>query len=116
LLHLGFQQSGTDSCLFLRNDCILVVYVDDCLIFAKQDKTIDVLIKRLSKDFLLQDEGDVNAFLGVQIDKDAFTKTVTLIQPALIQQVLQDIGITPSSKGKDTPVDAILYADSDGLV
>jgi hypothetical protein len=58
----------------------------------------------------------VNAFLGVQINKDACTKTITLTQPALIQQVLQDIGITPSSKGKDTPVDAILYADSDGPV
>jgi hypothetical protein len=50
----------------------------------------------------------------MQIVKDASTKTITLTQPALIQQVLQDIGITPSSKGKDTPVDAILYADSDG--
>jgi hypothetical protein len=33
LRHLGFVHSATDSCLFLRSDCIIVVYVDDCLFF-----------------------------------------------------------------------------------
>mmetsp|Transcript_21733 Transcript_21733/g.31143 ORF Transcript_21733/g.31143 Transcript_21733/m.31143 type:complete len:655 (-) Transcript_21733:1247-3211(-) len=41
LLAQGFKQSTTDSCLYLRHDCILVVYTDDCLIFAPSDKTID---------------------------------------------------------------------------
>jgi len=90
LLKLGFRQSAIDKCLFLRNYCILVVYVDDCLIFAQHDDTINALIKALSADFLLQDEGDVNTFLGVQIHKDESTKTITLMQPSLIQQVLQD--------------------------
>ncbi len=115
MLKLGFRQLATDKCLFLRDDCILVVYVDDCLIFAQHDDTINALIKALSADFLLQDEGDVNAFLGVQINKDVSTKSITLTQPALIQQILQDVGIRGESKGKDTPVDSILYADTDGM-
>ncbi len=60
----------------------------------------------------MQDEGDVNAFLGVQIVKDPRTKNITLSQPSLIQQILHDVGITNVSNGKETPVDAILYADS----
>jgi hypothetical protein len=100
---------------FFLDDSILVVYVDDCLIFAQHDDTINVLIKALSADFLLQDEGDVNAFLGAQIRKDAVTKTITLTQPSLIQQILQDVGIRGQSNGKDTPVDSILYDDVDGL-
>ena len=60
LLQLGFVQSRTDSCLFLRHDCILVVYVDDCLIFAE--------INTLSASYLLQDERDMNAFLGIKIN------------------------------------------------
>jgi len=40
LLQLGFIQSSTDCCLFLRRDCIIVVYVNDCLIFAKDQSTI----------------------------------------------------------------------------
>jgi hypothetical protein len=114
LLNLGFQQSKTDSCLFIRNDCILVVYVDDCLIISKDDTTIDTLIKTLSKSFLLQDEGDVSAFLGVQINRDTQSKSIELTQPALINQVIKDVGITTFSKGKDTPVDSILHADLEG--
>jgi hypothetical protein len=35
LLKRSFTQSKTDQCLFLQNNSILVVYVDDCLLFAK---------------------------------------------------------------------------------
>jgi hypothetical protein len=66
----GFTPSKTDSCLFLRRDCILAVYVDDSLIFAKNDNMTQKLIQELSKTYLLQDEGDVSAFLRVQIRKD----------------------------------------------
>ena len=77
-------------------------------------RVVNKLIAELSKNFLLQDEGDVNAFLGVQIHKDQGSKTITLGQPSLIQQVIQDVGITHLSNGKDTPADSILYADSTG--
>ena len=115
LLKLGFCQSTTDSCLFIRDDCILVVYVDDCLIFAEDDTVINDLIKALLADFLLQDEGDVTAFLGVQIRKDPKTKTLILTQLNLIQQILHDVGLCGQSKGKETPTDSILHADIDGL-
>jgi len=36
LHNLGFVQSATDLFLFLRSDCIIVVYVDDCLFFLSQ--------------------------------------------------------------------------------
>jgi hypothetical protein len=31
---LGFKQSKSDPCLFLRKDTIIVLYTDDCLIYA----------------------------------------------------------------------------------
>jgi hypothetical protein len=43
----GFIQSKIDPCLYLRSDCIMVVYTDDCLIFAKDEHTINQLIKNL---------------------------------------------------------------------
>jgi hypothetical protein len=52
LLHQGFTQSKTYRHLFLPKDCILVVYVDGCLLFAKDSKVIDNLIADLSKNFL----------------------------------------------------------------
>jgi hypothetical protein len=103
LLKLGFIQSKTD--------CVLVVYIDDCLIFTEHDDIINNLIAGLSKSFLLQDEGDVSAFLGVQIHKDPISKMIMLTQLSLIQQILHDVSITSQSNGKDTPANSILYAD-----
>ncbi len=110
----GFMQSKTDSCLFLWSDCIIVVYVDDCLFFSPSATVIDKVIVSLSKTFKLKDEGNVSAFLGVQIAKDSKTKSISLTQPSLIEQIIRDVGITQFSKGKETPVDGILYPDPDG--
>jgi hypothetical protein len=57
---------------------------------------------------------DVSAFLGVQVHKDTSSKTIHLSQPGLIEQVITDVGFDQFSKGRDTPVDTILYADSEG--
>jgi hypothetical protein len=38
---LGFKQSKSDPCIFLRKDMIIVLYTDDCLIYARDTKDID---------------------------------------------------------------------------
>ncbi len=60
LLGEGFIQSKIDPCLYLRSDCIMVVYNDDCLIFSRDDSIIDDLVNNLSKTFLLEDQGTVH--------------------------------------------------------
>jgi hypothetical protein len=110
----GFQQSETDSCLFLQRDCIIVVYVDDCLFFSPSSMVIDNVITSLSQTLKLKDEGDVAAFLGVNIQKDMQAKTIRLTQPGLMDQILRDVGLTQHSKGKDTPADSILHPDLSG--
>jgi hypothetical protein len=32
---LGFKQSKSDPCLFLRKDMIIILYTDDCLLYAR---------------------------------------------------------------------------------
>jgi hypothetical protein len=114
LIKQGFIQFKTGTCLFLCDDCVIVIYVDDCLFFSPKATTIDYVIQNLSKTFKLKDEGDVSAFLGVQITKDPTKKTITFTQPGLISQIIKDVGITLSSKGKDTPSDSILHYGKDG--
>jgi hypothetical protein len=53
LLHRGFVQSSMDPCLFYRKDVIIIVYVDDCLLFSSSDKTLDDLISSLATEFKL---------------------------------------------------------------
>ncbi len=88
------------------------MYFDDCLLFPHSEVTINNLIKSLSKTFLLQDEGDVAAFLGIQLCKDVNSKAIFLSQSGLIEVLIKDIGYDQLNKGRDTPVDSILYTDS----
>ena len=67
---VGFQAKSTDPCLFIHPDVICLVYVDDCLFFAKDVKSIDAVLQKLkNKGFALTVEGDVNAFLGIDISR-----------------------------------------------
>jgi hypothetical protein len=96
LLSCGFVQSKIDPCLFIQQDCILVLYTDDCLLFVKNDETINELCQSLSTKFLLKDEGDIEGFLGIQIDHTITpdgSVTITMTQPGLINQILEDIGL-----------------------
>lgn len=111
----GFKQSASDPCLFLHQDCILIIYTDDCIIFAKEDRTIDALIEHLSLTFLLEDQGSVQNYLGIRILKDPVTKSIHMTQPGLIESVLQDLNLHNDAKPKDTPSSGILYPDKDGI-
>jgi hypothetical protein len=57
LLQEGFKQSMVDPCLFLKSNCILIIYTDDRIIFSQKDATIDALLCNLSQNFLLEDQG-----------------------------------------------------------
>ena len=90
----GFKQSHIDQCLFLKNDMIIVTYVDDCLIFSDSKVKIDNLLKELKKIFNLTDEGeDVKAYLGIKVDKTP-DGTITMTQPVLIQRILSALDLT----------------------
>ena len=39
--------SNVDPCVFYRHDSIILTYVDDCIIVAKDLKTIDDLVNSL---------------------------------------------------------------------
>jgi hypothetical protein len=51
LLKTGFRQSSVDKCLFMRDNCIVIVYVDDCLLFSPHDKVLDNMIALFNKHF-----------------------------------------------------------------
>jgi hypothetical protein len=44
-------------------------YVDDCLFFCHDEKKINNLIADLNTTFNLTEEGDVAAYLGVNVNK-----------------------------------------------
>ncbi len=71
LLKLGFKPSKIDPGLYVRDDMILLSYVDDCLFFGPDPEKIQAVIQQL-KDlkYSLTKEYNVYSFLGVQVKQE----------------------------------------------
>ena len=81
---------------------ICLVYVDDCLFFAKDGSKIDAMIKDLQKTFAMTVEGDVSAFLGIQFERSKDNSTITLTQRGLIDRIIEATGLQ-DCKPDNTP-------------
>ncbi len=103
LTQLGFKQSATEPCLYLKEDIICLVYVDDTLFFSKDDSIINEHISRLQDlKFALTVEGDVESFLGVKVEK-LNDGSIKMSQPSLTNMIVKALGLDDSSKTHDTP-------------
>ena len=95
LLDCGFTQSNIDACVFLGKGCIVLTYVDDCIIVGYSTERIEALITSLhdgTENFILQDEGSIDKYLGVSISQ-LDDKSFDLIQPFLIERIVAFLGI-----------------------
>jgi hypothetical protein len=63
-------QSSIDPCVFFNHNCTVLTYVDDCIIVGDTHDRINLLIQSLyegDENFVLQDEGLIDKYLGVDI-------------------------------------------------
>ncbi len=95
----GFVPSSIDPCVFFGQGCIVLTYVDDCIIVGDSMQGINSpiqLLYRGDEHFVLQDKGSVNKYLGVNI-KQIDVNIFELAQPFLIERIIAFLGI---KKGK----------------
>ena len=114
---IGFTPSQFDPCLYYRGSVMFLVYIDDCIVFAPSDKAIDQVVNDLracSRPFMVDDQGDVGDFLGIQVQKQD-DGSILLTQPQLIDSIIIDLHLQASSNGKKTPsgMTSLLHKDSD---
>jgi uncharacterized membrane protein len=69
LLSIGFCQSVIDPGCYIKDDLILICYVDNCLLFCLDDQKITKLIQELKQTFILEDQGDITAYLVIDVIK-----------------------------------------------
>jgi hypothetical protein len=66
LIKQGLSASKLDPCLFINNSLIVIIYVDDILIYGWFEAEILNLIKRLKNDDIaLQKEGTAEGYLAL---------------------------------------------------
>jgi hypothetical protein len=114
LLKQGLQQSIHDPCLFMNTNMIVIVYVDDLLIFAKTDALIDSFISSMQREEIcLRKEGTAEGYLGVDIS--TVDGRIHLTQSGLSERIVNALGLDKYSTCCHTPTDATpLPKDTDG--
>ena len=61
---------SSDRCIYISKNLILIVYVDNVLIFSKEKVWINIFVKSLFKGykkFKLMNEGSIDKYLGIEI-------------------------------------------------
>ncbi len=115
----GFVQSSIDPCVFFGHKCIILRYLDDCIIIGDTHNRINALIQSLHKgeeNFVLKDEGLIDKYLGVdirQLDETSFELT----QSFLIKRITKFLGLkNRKTNEKKIPVGKpLLNKDLDGV-
>ena len=116
LLGMNFRQSAHDPCLFIRDDCIIVLYTDDCCLFSPNASTIEDLIRTLRTEYKLElsDPAPIADFLGIHIERH-LDGTLHFTQEGLIDSILRDVGFNErDNRSLLVPARQILHADALG--
>ena len=109
---LHFKVSELDPCLFIRSDCVIVLYVDDAIIFGKDDDSIDKLLSELKdKAYDFSRDGSFSSYLGIKLDHRD-DGTIKMSQPGLKQATVDVMGLSNANSAK-TPITGPLFRHDD---
>jgi hypothetical protein len=102
-----------DKCLFLQNDCVIIVYVDDCLLFSPSDEVLNNIIVLLDQQFKIASSTSIETYLGLKVTQHT-DGTIALCQPGLIDKIIKFCGLENESNKHLMLADKILK-ESDGM-
>ncbi|CAI7885636.1 unnamed protein product [Closterium sp. NIES-54] len=102
LLAGGFKKSGCDHSLFLLQEkeqfLMLVVYVDDILIFSKSSAMIEHVEEMLEMQFKCSKMGDVKYYLGMHVERDLDKGVLRLHQRKYCEGLAEKYGLQDGGK------------------
>ena len=116
LLLYGLVQSQHDDALFYdtARNLYVTVYVDDVKVFCPESSTIDDLKVFLSKHYKLRDLGEVEWYLGMEINRT--DGVIILTQTKYINDLLQKHGMQDCSPASTPMMEARLKKAPDGYI
>lgn len=102
LRQMGFKPSSADPCLYVRHrgqtSAFILLYVDDMLVACSNQQEYEEIFKRLQGHFDLTQLGDVQHFVGIQVEKQG--KHYYLSQKAYIRKLADRFGMTEAKTSK----------------
>jgi hypothetical protein len=108
---LGFTPFSADVCLFRHHQTYILIYVDDLLIMAPDDGTIDRILATISSDFNITSLGPVSHFLGMRVLRST-SGGITILQDTYIDKILAEFSFKEGSQRPTlTPMDSAFIID-----
>ncbi|CCA74168.1 related to TY4B-Putative pseudo-TY4B, partial [Serendipita indica DSM 11827] len=107
LSEIGFKRLESDHSVFIYErdsvKIIVPVHVDDLLLASKSSEAIQMAKDELKARFKIHDQGPTSFLLGVKLERDRQSHTISLSQPAYIEQILETYKMQDCN-GADTPM------------
>ena len=91
--------------LYLSPESIVLLYVDDILIFGRSFSAVTALKKLLSTRYSMVDLGEAKQYLGMHIERDHDARMIYLNQTRYITKILERFGMQ-DCKGISMPMEA----------
>ncbi|CEG35351.1 retrovirus-related gag-pol polyprotein [Plasmopara halstedii] len=108
MLELGFKKCEADHCIYVkRNDnnmIFVALYVDDLVIASNNNGLLKSTKNALSERFAMTDLGRLKYFLGIEIEQDESTGSVSMRQTKFANDILKKFSMENSNSVK-TPQD-----------
>jgi len=102
IISMGFRVFESDTSIYMRDDIILAVYVDDILIAAPSIESCNAIINELTRHIEIINKGEVKSFLGLNIVRNHEQHTISISQPGYIDRLLAKFKMT-NAKSAHTP-------------
>jgi hypothetical protein len=93
LTELGFSRNKVDHCVYVRErngeTAGITVWVDDLLLFTKTVEEGDELARNLKDEFEVNDIGELKMIIGIEINRERESRSLTISQKNYIRTVLE---------------------------
>jgi hypothetical protein len=103
----GFTVSEYDHCLFIRDDCIAINWVDDAIFISKDPKVAEDMVQTLKKNGYDLDiesvEGGLKDYLGIDYQKMPDGKSLMCTQTGLIDRIIEATNLQDANPA-NTPI------------
>lgn len=115
---IGFNRCSSDQCLYVRIDgefiCYILLYVDDLIFVSNDMQMIDKVKAKLKHKFDMTDVGEIDTFLGISVERDKKSGTLSMGQAQYLNGVLCKFNME-NSKTITTPMEVGLNLPKDNL-
>ena len=89
LKETGFHSTETDQCVFMKENMIILIYVDDCIIMSKDKDKIIRTMESLKERYAIIYEGKMEEYLCIKLEHA--DDSIRMSQPLLIERIIDAV-------------------------